>query len=165
MLAALAMSSTTPSKNLCSWGFLCLGSFAPTCSNGLLISFRHLLKHHLLREAFPNRLSLSVCPDLWFLALLKLQCCVAHLFAYCLVFSGRKVYHIRDLMLFVHERTPKIVLGNQEALGPEMNNVQWLSWRTHMRRQVPFNRLGSTQEFQFAWRTDFIASFSGVPGL
>lgn len=34
------------------------------------------------------------------------------------------MYHIRDLMLFVHERTPKIVLGNQEALGPEMNNVQ-----------------------------------------
>lgn len=54
-------------------GFPLLGSFAPTCSNGLLISFRHLLKHHLLREAFPNRLSLSVCPDLWFLALLKLR--------------------------------------------------------------------------------------------
>lgn len=75
------------------------------------------------------------------------------------------MYHIRDLMLYVHECTPKIVLGIQEALGPEMNNVQWLSWRTHIRRQVQFNRLGSTQEFQFAWRTDFIASFFGVPGL
>lgn len=70
-LDALAMLSTTPSKNLCSWSFLCLGSFAPTCSSGMLTSLRHLLKHHWLREAFPNHLSLSLCPDLQFLAFLK----------------------------------------------------------------------------------------------
>lgn len=62
-----------PIKESLHLGFPLLGSSAPTCSNGLLTSFRHLLKHHLLREAFPNRLSLSVCPDLWFLALLKLR--------------------------------------------------------------------------------------------